>query len=191
MNLLSAADSAMTEPMSTTTVTPATSTPPETPEAGTEAPSAPQADQGTGNTGAGVTPETGDGERDPATGQFLSREAAGYRRRLRDTEQERDQIRERLERYERAEVERIAGAAGLQVAADVWLHGASLEHLRTESGDIDAETVSGLVADIVKDRPGLQARPVGDIGIGRGASAAGTRQPEKIGLSALLKPGQG
>lgn len=164
---------------------PATTTPPEPPEAGTEAHSPPQADQGNGQ-----APEVESDERDES-GRYLSREAASYRRRLRDTEQERDQLRERLERYERAEVERLASAAGLQVAGDVWQFGAELEHLRTEDGSIDAETVKGLVADIVKDRPGLQARPVGDFGIGRGASASITRAMPKPGLSQLLKPGHG
>ena len=90
-----------------------------------------------------------------------------------------------------AEVERLAAGAGLAVASDIWLHGATVDRMRAEDGSIDAETVSGLVADLLKDRPGLQARPTGDIGIGRGATAAGIRQPEKIGLSALLKPGRG
>jgi hypothetical protein len=121
-------------------------------------------------------------------GRYLSREAASYRRRLRETETERDDLRTRLERYERAEVERFASDAGLQVASDVWQFGAQLDALRTEDGAIDAEAVSGLVGEIVKDRPGLQARPEGDLGIGRGAAAAGTRIEQPVGLSALLKP---
>ena len=87
-------------------------------------------------------------------------------------------------------VERLASAARLQVAGDVWQFGAELERLRTEDGSIDSSTVQALVADIVKSRPGLQARPVGDLGIGRGAAAAGTRTQPKVGLSQLLKPGQ-
>jgi hypothetical protein len=126
-----------------------------------------------------------DDERDES-GRYLSREAASYRRRLRETESERDSLRERLDRLQTAEVERIAADAGLQVASDVWSFGASLDTLRGESGDIDAESVSGLVAEIVKDRPGLQTRPAGDVGIGRGGAAA-AREP-KVGLSALLKP---
>jgi hypothetical protein len=133
-------------------------------------------------------PETGD-ERDES-GRYLSREAAGYRRRLRETETERDQLRTRLEGYERAEVERLAGDAGLQVPADVWTFGATLDTLRGEDGGIDTEAVSGLVGEIVKDRPGLQPRPVGDLGIGRGAAAAGTTRAPEVGLSALLKPGR-
>jgi hypothetical protein len=70
----------------------------------------------------------------------------------------------------------------------VWTFGASLETLRGEDGAIDAEAVNGLVKEIVTDRPGLQARPVADLGIGRGSAAAGTPQAREVGLSALLKP---
>ena len=84
-----------------------------------------------------------------------------------------------------AEVERLATAAGLAVAGDVWLHGARLDTLRDEDGMIDAETVNGLVADLLADRPGLAAPKAGDFGGGRGGTAAGK---SKVGLSALLKP---
>jgi hypothetical protein len=123
-------------------------------------------------------------------GRYLSREAASYRRRLRETEGERDSLRERLEGYERADVERVAGDAGLQVPSDVWTFGATLDTLRGENGGIDHDAVHDLVKEIVKDRPGLQAQPVGDLGIGRGAAAAGTTPAPNVGLSALLKPGQ-
>jgi hypothetical protein len=131
--------------------------------------------------------ETGD-ERDES-GRYLSREAASYRRRLRETETERDDLRGRLEGHEREHVERIASDAGLQVPSDVWQFGASLEALRREDGAIDAKSVSGVVNEIVKDRPGLHARPTGDLGIGRGAAAAGIPRTPDVGLSALLKPG--
>lgn len=124
------------------------------------------------------------GERDES-GRYLSREAASYRRRLRQTEGERDRLREQVDALQRAEVERLASAAGLAVAADVWQFGATLETLRTETGDVDAETVTGLVAEIVRDRPGLR-QATGDVGFGRGGAASGTRKPT-IGLSALLK----
>ena len=55
------------------------------------------------------------------------------------------------------------------------------ETLRGEDGRIDAETVTGLVADIVKNRPGLKAQRVGDLGIGRGASAAPRRNGAESG----------
>jgi hypothetical protein len=156
---------------------------------GASAPTRPSPDAGI--PADGEIPGSGDpangGERDES-GRYLSREAASYRRRLREAEGERDQLRTRLEGYERAEVERIAGDARLQVPGDVWTFGATLDTLRGEDGGIDPEAVSGLVGEIVKDRPGLQARPVGDLGIGRGAAAAGTTRTPEVGLSALLKP---
>ena len=139
---------------------------------------------GSEGTSEGTAPETGD--RDEG-GKFLSREAANYRRRLRDTEVERDSLRDQLDRHQRIEVERLARVAGLAVASDVWHFGASLDTLRGEDGAIDAETVNGLVSDIVKSRPGLQARTEGSAGIGRGGSAAASMGP-KVGLSQLLKP---
>ena len=66
--------------------------------------------------------------------------------------------------------------------------GASLDTLRGEDGSIDADTVHGLVGDILKDRPGLKAPTVGSLGIGKGASAADRTYGPKVGLSQLLKP---
>jgi hypothetical protein len=74
------------------------------------------------------------------------------------------------------------------VASDVWQFGASLDTLRGEDGRIDPDSVQELAASILKDRPGLQARPVGDLGIGKGAGAAGTTHTPEVGLSQLLKP---
>jgi len=173
--------------MEAATTTTATDAPAEPVEPGSEA--------ATSSTEGAETPapendagENG-GERDES-GCYLSREAASYRRRLRETEAERDQLRERLDRFQTAEVERLAGDAGLQVASDVWTFGATLDTLRGEDGAVDAEAVSGLVGEIVRNRPGLQARPTGDLGIGRGASATATLTEPKVGLSALLKPGR-
>jgi hypothetical protein len=97
-------------------------------------------------------------------------------------------LHERLERLERSEVERLAQAAGLAVAGDVWQFGASLDSLRGDDGSIDGETVNGLVGDILKSRPGLQAPPKNVIGVGRGASAVPRDLRPKVGLSQLLKP---
>jgi hypothetical protein len=126
-------------------------------------------------------------ERDES-GRYLSREAASYRRRLRDAESERDQLRAQLDQLQTTEAERLAAAAGLSAPGDLWAFGATLDTLRDENNAIDADAVSGLVSEIVKDRPGLQARPQGDLGIGRGAGAAGTTTEPKVGLSQLLKP---
>jgi hypothetical protein len=74
------------------------------------------AEDGSQSTSEG-TPE---GERDD-TGRYLSREAASYRRRLREAEAERDQLRAQLDALQSAEVERLAQAAGLSAPSDVWL----------------------------------------------------------------------
>lgn len=128
----------------------------------------------------------GDGERDE-TGRYLSREAAGYRRRLRETETERDALRAQVDALHRTEVERLAGQGGLAVPSDVWTFGATLDTLRSETGELDAETVTGVVDDILRSRPGMRAPKNGDLGIGRGGAAAPRREPN-VGLSALLKP---
>jgi hypothetical protein len=155
-------------------------------------PSGSAASDPTGQTGSGATDSEGttpnEGERDES-GRTLSREAASYRRRLREAEQERDSLRDQLDRLQTAEVERIAGGAGLAEPRDVWAFGAELAGMRTEAGSIDQALVTGLVADILKSRPGLRSQPSGDLGVGRGGAAAGTRHQEKIGLSRLLKPG--
>lgn len=98
---------------------------------------------------------------------------------------ERDSLREQLERVQTAEVERLASAAGLSAPSDIWQFGASLSTMRTETGDIDPKTVTGLVTDILRDRPGLKAQTA-RIGVGRGGAAV-SREP-KVGLSQLLKP---
>ncbi len=162
---------------------------PETREGASEPLSAPE---GT-STGTGQTPEPGEpeGERDES-GRDLNREAAGYRRRLRETEAERNQLRAQLDELQRAEVERLAGAAGLSAPSDVWTFGgASLDTLRGETGAIDADTVAGVVQAILKDRPGLARPAYGDLGIGRGGSAIdNSTRGVKVGLSQLLKPGR-
>lgn len=160
--------------------TPATAAEPPA-EAAAPAREAPAVSQPRVHDAAGTRAEATSEERDES-GKFLSREAANYRHRLRETEAERDELRTRLENYERREVERLAGSAGLQVPGDVWTFGAELQNLRGEDGAIDPETVSGLVAEIVKNRPGLRSQATGDLGIGRGASAAGMTSP-KVGLA--------
>jgi hypothetical protein len=62
----------------------------------------------------------------------LHREAANYRRRLRDTETERDQLRQRVDAMERREVERTA-AVHMEPPGDLWSVGPSLEDLRART----------------------------------------------------------
>jgi hypothetical protein len=136
------------------------------------------APEGTG----GTPPAVGSG-----TAQSTSREAARYRTRLREVEQERDRLRQTLDAVQTAQVEAMAQAGGLAVASDIWSFGAELATLRGEDGSIDQATVEGTIAAILKDRPGLKAAKVGDLGAGRGGAALGTTREEPIGLSRLFE----
>ena len=165
--------------MAVETGTTGSQTPPE-PSEGVRSPeNAPEAPPG-GGEGASQGPK------DETEGE--SRERTNYRRRLRETEAERDQLRAQVDGLQRSEVERLAAQAGLAVPGDVWSFGASLETLRGESGDIDAEAVNIVVGDIVASRPGLAAVKPGDLGLGRGAAATSRTNHPKVGLSQLLKP---
>ncbi|NKY57229.1 hypothetical protein [Nocardia flavorosea] len=79
-------------------------------------------------------------------------EAARYRRQLRDTEAERDSLRERITGYERGEAERLA-AAGLADPTDMWAGGVRLDDLRGEDGQIDPEKVAAAVSTLTEQRP--------------------------------------
>ena len=80
-------------------------------------------------------------------------EAAKYRRRLRDTERERDTLSARVEAMQKREVERLV-ATDLATPGDLWLTDASLPEMLDESGDIDPAKVTQAVAGILESRPG-------------------------------------
>ena len=120
-----------------------------------------------------------------------SREAAGYRVRLRAAEEqvaERDAalgaMRAEVDRLHRVEAERLADAK-MGNPADLWLV-ADLSDLRDDAGRLDSERVTAKVAEVVKERPAWRARTVGFDGGARTRSAP----PRSPGLSDLLKPGQ-
>ncbi len=84
-----------------------------------------------------ATSESADTD-DPA--DTPNREAARYRRRLRDTETERDTLKARLEALQRAQVDGIAQGLGVKPAA-LWAAGADLEGLCDDNGVPDAGKV--------------------------------------------------
>ncbi|MCV7317257.1 hypothetical protein H7J77_17115 [Mycolicibacillus parakoreensis] len=84
-----------------------------------------------------------------------NREAAGYRRRLRDVEAERDELAASLNTLRKAEIERLAGEH-LRVGSAIWASGTDLESLLTEDGGIDAEAVKA-AAVAARDELGLEA----------------------------------
>ncbi len=121
--------------------------------------------------------------------ELRSREAAGYRTRLRATEeqlQERDGViaglRGELDRLHRVEAERVAAQEGMAVPADLWtLH--QLADLRDGDGRLDGERLTATVRDVLAARPTWRREPP-DLGAG----ARGTTRAREPGLSALLKP---
>jgi hypothetical protein len=65
------------------------------------------------------------------------------------------------------------------------MHGARIDDFRNTDGELDRETVAGVVADTLKSRPGLRAEATGVIGIGAGNKASAVPR-EPVGLSALF-----
>ena len=120
-----------------------------------------------------------------------SREAAGYRVRLRAAEEQLGQrdaalgaMRAEVDRLHRVEAERLAEAA-MASPSDLWLV-ADLSDLRDDAGRLDAEKVRAKVAEVVKERPAWRVRTPSFDGGARTRSAP----PRPPGLSDLLKPGQ-
>lgn len=152
-----------TEPQSAATDDTATedSTTAETTEAATEEPEAPTEDEQT--------------EPDEATPQSKAgREAAKYRRQLRDTETERDGLKSQVEVLQRGMIETQLGP---RLNADVfWRIGPALEALLSDDGTIDTEAVAQAVTDAGREI-GLHASPRASAQ-GRGVSEA--REPSSF-----------
>jgi len=118
-----------------------------------------------------------------------SREAAGYRTRLRAAEEQlglRDAViggmREEIDRMHRADAERMAGE--LASPADLWLV-TDLSELRDDAGRLDAEKVKSKVSEVLAERPSWRVSTSSFDG-GARQPAPGMRQP---GLADLLRPG--
>lgn len=86
------------------------------------------------------------------------REAAKYRRRLRDTEAERDTLAEQLAAMRRSEVERHA-AEQLADPGDLWRSGVEVEQLIADDGGLDSEKIEAAVAELVSERPHYRKPP--------------------------------
>jgi len=113
---------------------------PESPKDGDEGDQTPDEPQ---------APEEADGGDQVAK---LRHEAAGYRRKLREAESERDAVRLRLDAIESREVERQAGER-LADAGDIWRAGVTIEDLRDDDGALDAERVRDAVKRVAADHP--------------------------------------
>jgi len=87
------------------------------------------------------------------------REAAKYRRKLREAEAERDALREAVASIRRAEVERIAGAT-VQNPAGLWAAGVDVGDLLDDAGQVDPAKVQAATLQaaetlgLARPRPG-------------------------------------
>lgn len=77
----------------------------------------------------------------PEPEEGLGKEAAKYRRRLRETETERDALNVRVEKMQRADVERLTEASRLKGAA-FWAAGTKLSDVLDDDGNVDGQKVA-------------------------------------------------
>lgn len=103
-----------------------------------------------------------------------NREAARYRRRLRDTEAQRDTLAERVAGFQRAEAERIAasGPRALNDGADLW-SGVELAEVLDDQGNVSPDAVADAVKGVLSDKPHY-AKPAPDLKQGQ---RGGTPKP--------------
>lgn len=111
-------------------------------QAGTEAASDAATEAGTGSTTDASNEPTTETTPTTTTGDGGSnREAARYRRQLRETEAERDALREQVEGMRRAEVDRLAQQHHRIGVAALLATGTQLADLMTDSGTVNAEAL--------------------------------------------------
>lgn len=101
-------------------------------------------------------------------------EAAKYRRRLRETEGERDALAGRVERMQRAEVTRLTSDR-LAVPEDVFAFGLTLADLLDDDEEVSAALIDTAVLGLLASRPGLAkvVPPPGPRSYGQGRYPAG------------------
>lgn len=119
--------------------------------------------------GAEQPEQTPDAEADDQVGA-LRREAARYRTRLREAEQQRDQSTARLADMQRAEVERTVttGPRPLANGADLWTGGVSLEELLDDNGALDSAKLEAARERVLSEHPNWRAPTTGFDGGVRG-----------------------
>lgn len=111
----------------------------------------------TSDSGDATENDTPEGEQDDLG---TSKEAAKYRRRLRDTEVERDALAAQVEALQRATIDAQAEAAKIKPAA-LWASGAELADLITETGTVDTDKVADAIT-AARDTLGITVPPNGN-----------------------------
>lgn len=132
------------------------------PEATQEPPEAPEA----------PAPEPTDQE--PTEDTKAGREAARYRTQLRETEGERDRLREQVASLQRAAVDGIAGNLVLNPAG-VWASGLDVATVLNEDGTVDPAKAEAAVRSAAETL-GLSPKPA--IPIGARSAPAGKPAPD-------------
>ena len=104
--------------------------------------------------GTSGTPEDQDGSEADAPPK--GNKEARFRQERNEARDQLAAANARIERMQRAEIERLA-ADGLSHPADLFsLSGNELADYLTEDGDVDADKVSADVAAVLAERPGLR-----------------------------------
>ncbi len=107
-------------------------------------------------------PEDTEPEEEPEDDAKGGKEAARYRRRLRETEAERDALTERVESLQRSVVDSIVTEGGkggrMHSTEPFWAGGVDLADLLDEGGDVDRAKVLAAVDDVAV-RFGITRRP--------------------------------
>ena len=98
-------------------------------------------------------------------------EAAKYRRRLRETEAERDALSGRVEAAQRALVDHVASTAGRIQPAALWASGAKLADLLDADGNVDPAAVT-VACDTAARTLGLSRTPKPDPSQGQGGRSS-------------------
>lgn len=93
------------------------------------------------------TPETETTE--PAPEVDEGKEAAKYRRRLRETEKERDALLEQVENLRRAAIDSEVASKHRIPTEGFWATGVTVDQLLTDDGTIDPAKVAATVDDAV------------------------------------------
>lgn len=107
-------------------------------------------------TSAPETPDAAPADHEPDEGKH-GREAARYRRQLREVEGERDTLRGQLDAMRRSVVDGMVEAAHLKPTA-LWASGAQLDALLDEAGVVDPVKVAAAI-DGARDTLGIPPVP--------------------------------
>lgn len=103
---------------------------------------------------AEATPED---KAETTPGDKAAREAAKYRRRLREVEAERDRLAEQVQALQQAEIERLSYAEHRVKGAALWAGGYKVSDLIGEDGRPDETKVAAAAKDVA-ERFGIDRR---------------------------------